>query len=158
MVYDREITTRSARETAEVGRELAVALKQSARPGRGAQRRINAATVCLYGELGSGKTTFIRGFVRGLGLTSRLPSPTYIIVRRYKIPGHIYFYHADLYRVTEEDVESLGLSEFFADYRSFVAVEWAEKLGGLLPKSRTDIRFSLLEDGSRMIIIKNVKE
>lgn len=151
MVYDREFITQSAGETQEVGRSLAVSLKSRER------RNVVSTVVCLYGELGSGKTTFVQGFAQGLGITARLPSPTFIIVRRYSIPSHNFFYHVDLYRVTEEKLEELGLFEFLADVHSFVAIEWAEKLGVLLPRRRIDIRFSLMDDGARKISIKNIK-
>lgn len=111
--------------------------------------------VCLYGELGSGKTTFVQGFARGLGITTRLLSPTFIIVRRYKLPEENFFYHIDLYRTSSTaDLEQLGLSEIFLDPAAYVVIEWAEKLGELLPKDRRDIYFTTLDDERHTIIIK----
>ncbi|MBI3385774.1 tRNA (adenosine(37)-N6)-threonylcarbamoyltransferase complex ATPase subunit type 1 TsaE [Candidatus Gottesmanbacteria bacterium] len=145
---DDEIITRRAEETAEAGRKMASALS---REGKG-------AVLCLYGELGSGKTTFTQGFARGLGITSRLLSPTFIIVRRYtgkNISG--FLYHVDLYRLDKkEDIEGLGLAEMLTDQTSFVLVEWAEKLGQLLPKNRIDVHFAVNTDGSHRITIRYV--
>lgn len=91
MDHDHKIITESAAETAKVGETLAHELTDGGSPSR---------ILCLYGDLGSGKTTFTQGFARGLGITSRLLSPTFIIVRRYTIPGSEKFlYHIDLYRL-----------------------------------------------------------
>jgi tRNA threonylcarbamoyladenosine biosynthesis protein TsaE len=108
----------------------------------------------LYGELGSGKTTFVQGMAQGLGLThARLLSPTFIIVRRYEIPEEQkFFHHIDLYRMTEvSGLEALGLSELFMDRASYVAIEWPERLGGSLPHERLDIRFRVQEDGTHEV-------
>lgn len=144
MVLDSPVTTKSAQETAQLGQNLAYTLKE------GSTRRV----VCLYGELGSGKTTFVQGFAKGLGITSRLLSPTFIIVRRYKIPkSPVFLYHLDLYRVEENDLEELAISDIFSDPRSFVVIEWAEKLASWLPEKRLDIRFSVLPDGRHTISV-----
>ncbi len=140
MDNNREIITNSAAETAEVGQKVA-----GERP----------KLVCLYGELGSGKTTFTQGFAKGLGLTGRLLSPTFIIVRRYDVPKNSFFYHVDLYRITTvDDLDELGLSEIFKDPRAVVVIEWAERLGELLPERRVDIKFKTLDDGKHSISIK----
>ena len=111
--------------------------------------------LCLYGQLGSGKTTFTQGFARGLGIPARLLSPTFIIVRRYQIPEkEIYLYHVDLYRLkTSSEMEGIGLPEIFADLASYTVVEWAERLGDLLPKHRIDIRFTVVDYGKHKITI-----
>lgn len=111
--------------------------------------------ICLYGELGSGKTTFAQGVAKAIGITSRLLSPTFIIVRRYSLPQRAGFlYHLDLYRIEgEKDLLGLGIQEILADPSSVVLIEWAEKLGSLLPKERVDVRFSVLEDGKHHLSI-----
>jgi len=139
MDINRKIITGNAEATAEVGKRLARDLKE----------RI----LCLHGDLGSGKTTFTQGFARGLGITTRLLSPTFIIVRRYGIPNSEKFlYHIDLYRVS--NFEGLGLEEIFSDPNAIAAVEWAEKLGNLLPYKRKDIYFSVAENEKHTIIVK----
>lgn len=113
--------------------------------------------VCLYGELGSGKTTFTQGFAKELGIATRLLSPTFIIVRRYQLPTPFsYFYHIDLYRMQGNvDVEGLGIADILLDTStSFVAIEWAEKLGDKLPENRVDIWFKALNDGRHEITIR----
>src|SRR3990172_7524957 len=120
MDFNNKIITKKPEETAAVGEELARYLE-----GREGPR-----IVCLYGELGSGKTTFAQGFAHGLGITGRLLSPTFIIVRRYRIPRKDFVLnHVDLYRLqTASELLGIGLPEIFADLASYTVIEWAERL------------------------------
>ncbi len=108
---------------------------------------------CLWGDLGSGKTTFVQGFAKGLGISARLLSPTFIIVRRYEFgEKKAFLYHLDLYRLKNfDDAESIGLSEMLHDPDCIVVIEWPERLGGLLPEHRIDIRFETNADDSHTI-------
>lgn len=109
--------------------------------------------IALYGNLGSGKTTFIQGLAKGLGIQRRIISPTFIIVRHYKTEKGS-FYHIDLYRAKSlEDLLSLGINEVLEDKTNIVAVEWAEKMGKLLPKKRLDISFEYVDENKRKIKI-----
>ncbi len=152
MQFNQPILTSNAQETMDFGRELAIDLGKKKR-GEGAK------IVCLYGELGSGKTTFVQGFAKGLGIMKRLVSPTFIIVRRYLLPNDKSFlYHLDLYRLqTIEELEELGLSEMFDDPNAFVVIEWAEKLTENLPQNRIDIWFRIDEKGKHQIKVKENK-
>lgn len=148
MDYHQERITKTARETSAIGEELARSIVAGAE-----DRRI----LCLYGELGSGKTTFTQGFARGLGIPSRLLSPTFIIVRRYGVPGNQLLYHIDLYRLGNEvATEELGLKEILTDPNVFVVIEWPEKLGSAQPQKRLDITFKTLEDGRHSIWIQKL--
>lgn len=114
-------------------------------------------TICLYGELGSGKTTFAQGFAKRLGITTRLLSPTFIIVRRYQLfnPSS-FFYHIDLYRLEgDKELEGLGLRDMLSEANSYKVIEWAEKLESLLPKRRVDIRLAVKDSGEHTIIIES---
>ena len=139
------IITKSAKETQDYGQTVADSLKPP-------------AIFCLYGELGSGKTTFTQGFAKGLGISTRLLSPTFIIVRRYSLPNPtIFLYHIDLYRIkNEHDLDGLGLREIFSDPNAIILIEWAERLESLLPVQRTDIQFGVIDKYKRRITI-NVK-
>lgn len=108
---------------------------------------------CLFGDLGSGKTTFTRGFAHELGVTSRLVSPTFLLSKRYSTRyDDRYLHHLDIYRTsTESDLLGIGLSEILSDSRNCVLIEWAEKLGSLRPGPRIEIRFASCTDGSRTI-------
>jgi len=148
MDFHNKIITTKPEETARVGEELARYLGE-----RGGPRM-----VCLYGQLGSGKTTFTQGFARGLGITSRLLSPTFIIVRRYQVPKQeTFLYHVDLYRLqTTPEMEGIGLPEIFADLASYTVVEWAERLAGLMPRKRIDIHFTTAQDDSHGMRIEGL--
>lgn len=122
--------------------------------------RGNQATIfALYGELGSGKTIFVRGLAHGLGLPHRILSPTFIVVREYPLQHKTFrmFYHLDLYRMENEaDLETLGLAEIFQNPAHLVAIEWAQRLGKLLPQVRMDIRFEQINADQRRIIIQEL--
>ncbi len=107
------VTTHSEEETAAAGRELASRLG----PG---------SVVLLYGELGSGKTAFVRGLASGLGVDpADVSSPTFTIVQHYT-GGRVPLLHVDLYRLEPKEVDDLGLDELGEE--AVVAVEWAERL------------------------------
>ncbi len=152
MVLPLHTITKSAEATQKLGETLGHTLLADK---RGEAPRV----LCLWGELGSGKTTFTQGLARGLGITSRLPSPTFIIVRRYSIPKTTrMLYHMDLYRVQgTSDIEALGFDEMRTDPAAYVVIEWPERLGMLLPDTRVDIRFAALPDGSHTIEMELTK-
>ncbi len=115
--------------------------------------------VALYGNLGSGKTTFVQGLARGFGIRKRIISPTFIIVRTYKIGSKYqvldikHFYHIDLYRIEgKKDLRGLGIEEII-NGKDIVVIEWAEKMQNLLPKKRWDVKFEDLGDSRRKITI-----
>lgn len=168
-----EHITNSSKETVELGRNFIKRFYLN--QGETLAEGVTFAKVfALYGELGSGKTTFVQGLARGLGIKQRIISPTFIIIREYKVSpprspfGHLgggeattstpvrcsAFYHVDLYRVeNERGIEGLGLEEILGDPENIVAVEWAEKVKNILPRKRIDIYFEYLEENKRKITI-----
>ncbi len=122
----------SPQETKEIGVSLAHLLR-------------GGELICLEGELGSGKTTFIQGLGQGLGVERPITSPTFTLVNEYR-GGRLPLYHVDLFRIgSEMEIRASGLEEFFWD-EGVCAVEWAEKAVGLLPPERLWITF---EHGGR---------
>ncbi len=140
MVY----TSSSPEETQEIAGKLS-------------QEYEKGGIFALSGPLGAGKTTFIQGFAKGLGITERLLSPTFVIMRQHEIPGNKEgrLYHIDLYRLDEiNEIDSLGLTEIFSNPKNIVFIEWAEKLGKLLPRQAIQIDIKITSENSREISVE----
>ncbi|MCE2502823.1 MAG: tRNA (adenosine(37)-N6)-threonylcarbamoyltransferase complex ATPase subunit type 1 TsaE [Chlorobi bacterium] len=108
-------------------------------------------TVALYGDLGAGKTQFIKGVCEGLNVGDLVSSPTFTIVNQYagiQDDGQeITIYHIDLYRVeSEKDLEEIGVHEVLADPLGIKLIEWSERGSKALPENRINIRFTPLDD------------
>jgi len=93
--------------------------------------------IALKGDLGAGKTTFARGFIRARGCTEEVPSPTFTLVQVYEL-GAAAIWHFDLYRIkSPEEAWELGIEDAFSEGISLI--EWPERLGPLLPPRRLEI-------------------
>ncbi|MBI2876515.1 MAG: tRNA (adenosine(37)-N6)-threonylcarbamoyltransferase complex ATPase subunit type 1 TsaE [Candidatus Tectomicrobia bacterium] len=107
--------------------------------------------VCLYGELGVGKTCLIQGLARGLGVKEEreVKSPTFVLIREYE--GTFPIYHFDLYRIeSAQELEGLGYEEYFYG-RGVTLIEWADRLEEQLPPDRIEIHLTFLEEDRRRI-------
>ncbi|MFN0188378.1 MAG: tRNA (adenosine(37)-N6)-threonylcarbamoyltransferase complex ATPase subunit type 1 TsaE [Bacteroidia bacterium] len=106
--------------------------------------------LCFYGELGAGKTTFIKAICRQLGVNDAVQSPTFSIVNEYKASGGEPIYHFDFYRLkTEEEAYDLGYEQYlFSNY--FCFIEWPEKVEDLLNLKKVDLYLSFA-DAKRQI-------
>jgi tRNA threonylcarbamoyladenosine biosynthesis protein TsaE len=114
-----------------------------------AQRRCLGGRLFLSGDLGAGKTTLTRGLLRGYGHAGAVKSPTYTLVEPYEDPRYS-IYHFDLYRInTPEEVEFLGVSEYFGE-TDLCVVEWAEKGKGFLPPPDLEITLENAGSGRRL--------
>jgi len=132
------ILTTGEDETSAAGQRLA------ARLGAG-------DVVLLYGELGAGKTAFVRGLARGLGASeSEVSSPTFTLIQEYT--GRVTLYHVDLYRLEPSEVEDLGLEELVSG-DGIVAIEWAERWHGR-PDDAVEVRLEHGGEDTRRITVR----
>lgn len=100
-------------------------------------KEVTSGVIALTGQLGAGKTTFVQGFAKGLGIKEKIISPTFVLIRQHQIPNtNKILYHIDLYRLeSKKDFQQLGLGDLLSDLNNLVVIEWAEKVKGLLPKT-----------------------
>ena len=113
-----------------------------------------ATVLALSGDLGAGKTTFLQGFAKGLGITDVVNSPTFVILKRFMMYDLRFknFYHIDCYRLENpEEILQLGFEEIISNPKNIVAIEWPEKLGEVLPKNSISIAFGHLKENEREI-------
>ena len=133
--------SKSVKETLSLGEKLARRLKKG-------------DLVALIGDLGSGKTVLTKGLAKGLGVKNSryVNSPTFVIIKEYK--GKLPLYHFDLYRLDHPgSLDSDNFKEYFYG-DGVTVVEWADKIKGLLPKKRLEIRMFIAGEDRRKIDIK----
>lgn len=140
----KSIITNSRRETQLAGAAFGVFLKKL--PSLASQAMVAA----LQGELGAGKTTFVQGAAKGLGIKEKILSPTFVIMKLYKILDTKYkiqrLYHIDCYRIKDEqDLLVLGWKEIVSDPKNLVFVEWPERVRKILPKKTISISFKTIK-------------
>lgn len=117
---------------------------------------LQGGVIAFSGKLGAGKTTFTQGFAKGLKVSQKITSPTFVLIKEYFIPDNPSgkLYHIDLYRLNQiTEIANLGISEILANPANIVLIEWAEKLGQSFPKKATKIDIQLLDKTSRKITI-----
>ena len=120
--------------------------------GRLAQCCHDAIVMYLRGPLGAGKTTLIRGFMRGIGYTGVVKSPTYTLIEPYEV-GETRLYHLDLYRIeAAEELAYLGLRELH-DGKTIMLVEWPERGAGFLPPADLILEIEYAAEGRRLSLI-----
>lgn len=129
--------TRTAEETQALGLRLGRKLR-------------GLDVVCLYGELGSGKTTLTKGIVRGAGCKGRVMSPTFGLARLYR-GKKLDLNHLDLYRVGDRDTGDIGIEDFLHDPKAATIVEWPEAAAAYYPKDRLEVRLTHRDAGRKLV-------
>lgn len=105
--------------------------------------------ICLNGELGSGKTMFVKGIANALGINETITSPTFTIVKEYD--GELPLYHFDVYRL-DGNTEGVGIEDYFTR-NGVVVIEWADTIKNILPEERLDIKFKVAGENKRVLVI-----
>ena len=146
----KEFVTKSAKETVKLGGVLAQKLVAR-------NRNKKAAVFGLEGELGAGKTTFIKGFAKALGIKEKISSPTFVLHKIYKIKTNNckLLHHIDAYRLKDHrDLLPLGIKEILENPENIVLIEWPDRVEKILPKKYIKIHIDHLEENTRKIVIK----
>ncbi len=142
----KKYLTNSDSETIRLGEEFA-------------NKLTNGDVVMLSGDLGAGKTTFVQGIAKGLGIKDRILSPTFVLVRGHNVNSEKFdtLNHIDLYRIDEpQQIKKLGISEFISSENSVTIIEWAEKIKDFVPIKGYRINFVYFSENKREINIENL--
>ena len=107
--------------------------------------------ICLDGELGCGKTVFVKGFANALGIEENITSPTFNIIKEYP-NGELPLYHMDVYRFDEVE-ENIGITDYF-NKGGVTIIEWAELVQNKLPEERLEIKFKIVDENTRVLVFK----
>ena len=138
-----QIATKSSQETKTLARKIVreyLKLNKS-----------NNLVICLYGDLGGGKTTFTQGIAEELGITETVNSPTFLIMKKYNS-----LYHFDCYRISDcQEILDLGWEEIISGENKIIVIEWPEKIEKILPKERLDVKFEFVNENTRKISFKD---
>ena len=139
MILPCELMCNSEDETINVANDFSPILK-------------NGDVVCLSGELGAGKTFFVKALLKNYGIDN-VNSPSFAIVNQYS--GGKHFFHFDFYRLKNiNELHDIGISEYMMNEESIKLIEWAELFPEILPVNRIEINFEILNSETRKITIK----
>lgn len=145
--------SKSDKETGKIAGKLASKVIKIKKP----------VVIVLEGELGAGKTTFVKGFAKALGVNAKIKSPTFVLMKKYltHIPYSIfhvqkYLYHLDCYRVKDHrDLATLDLKTIFYEPRNIVLVEWPKRVSKILPRKLIKVHIDHIDKNKRKITISN---
>jgi len=151
-----EYLTTAPRQTKKLGEILAKEVLKT-------KLKKTAFLIGLEGDLGGGKTTFLQGFAKGLGIKEKILSPTFVIMQRFKIRANscsnsckfANFYHIDCYRISKpKEILDLGLKEIISNPKNIVAIEWSDRVRKILPRGTLILKFQFANKNKRKIVIK----
>lgn len=132
-----KVTTHNELETIEIAQNLE-------------SEKFPNMIICLDGELGSGKTVFTKGIANALGINETITSPTFTIIKEYQT-GEMPLYHMDVYRL-DGDTSGIDIEEYY-NKGGIVIIEWSKTIKDILPNERLEIKFKILGEDKRMLII-----
>jgi len=141
--------TTTPRQTKKLGEILAKEVLKT-------KLKKRALIIGLEGDLGGGKTTFLQGFAKGLGIKEKILSPTFIILRKFLISKSqlLNFFHIDCYRISKpKEILDLGFEGIISNSKNIVTIEWAERIQKILPRETIIIKFEFIDQKTRKITI-----
>ena len=133
-----KITSYSEKNTAEIAENIE-------------SEKFPGMTICLIGDLGSGKTVFVKAFARALGIDEHITSPTFNIIKEYG-EGELPLYHMDVYRL-EGKCDTIGFDDYF-NKNAVCIIEWSDMICDCLPEERLQIDFKLIDENTRVLVLK----
>lgn len=148
-----EFVSKSSQETQKLAQILAKEIIKNPRP------KTRAIIIGLEGELGAGKTTFVKGFAKGLGVKDKIFSPTFVLMKVYnfrpKENGAKFLFHFDCYRLKDhKDFVLLGVKEFLEDPRNIILVEWSDRVEKVLPARYVKVHIDHIDKKTRKITVR----
>ena len=135
---DYKFTSRSEQDTLELAQNIE-------------SEKFPNMVICLEGELGSGKTVFVKGFASAMGIQENVTSPTFNLVKEY-LNGELPLYHMDVYRL-EGTCETVGFDEYF-EKGGVSIVEWSDLICNCLPEERLVIKFKVIDENNRVLLFE----
>ncbi|MBW6440710.1 tRNA (adenosine(37)-N6)-threonylcarbamoyltransferase complex ATPase subunit type 1 TsaE [Patescibacteria group bacterium] len=149
----KEIVTKNGQETKELARILCSQWLEINKS------KNSNWLVCLYGDLGGGKTTFSQGIGEELGVKEIVNSPTFLIMKKYlsarKANKKYTLYHFDCYRISDaQEILDLGWEDIINGENNIILVEWPERIEKILPKTRLNLKFEVIGEDERKIVFE----
>lgn len=138
IIMDYKYTSRNVTDTLEIAQNIE-------------SEKFPNMVICLIGELGSGKTVFVKGFAHALGLNENITSPTFNLVKEY-VNGEMPLYHMDVYRL-EGNSDNVGFDDYF-NRGGVSIVEWSDLIADMLPEERLEIEFKVVNENTRILVFK----
>ena len=135
---DYKYTSRSIDDTMELAENIE-------------SEKFPSMVICLDGELGSGKTVFVKGFAKSLGISETITSPTFNLIKEYE-SGEMPLYHMDVYRL-EGKCETVGFNDYF-NKNGICIIEWSDMICDCLTEERLQIDFKIIDENTRVLVLK----
>ncbi len=140
-----EFLSKSPKQTQKIASDLARKIIKTKK----------GAVIALEGELGAGKTVFVKGFAKVLGIKAKIKSPTFVLMKKYSVPGGTNLYHLDCYRVEDhKDLKVPELNEIIDKSHHIILIEWAERIKKMLPEKHITVHIDHIDKMKRKLTIE----
>ena len=146
-----KLLSRSIAQTHQISRNLAHKIIETS-------PQDHSMVIALEGELGAGKTTFVKAFAKALGIKTHITSPTFVLLKGYRlqVTGYRFLYHIDAYRLKNyRDLLPLGVKEVMANPENIILIEWADLVKSILPKNYIKAHIDHINETTRKLEISS---